>query len=241
MGSWPEPASSLMKRPPPWMMFFERCWSTLLKILRTWSQAATLKKSWALYSQIQGPHEKGMVTNSWLAFAYVLLLSCHPFHWWCVEHSVLHVACDTGGYFSMSVRLKGLMSPGLLCFGGVPISVRWHVVVFSGVRSLPTGLSCLFGHIRCACPQTSLQCSSAQRHLMVPLQKWLLCLVIVFPSEFTQAGEFCLLWMSNWLGKAEPSCCYPLEGTRRIFSSRTSSEAAVANVKYVTLSYRQML
>lgn len=89
MGSWPEPASSLMKRPPPWTMFFERCWNILPKILRTWSQAATLKKSWALYSRIQGPHEKGTVINTWFAFASGLLLSCHPIHWWCVQCSLL--------------------------------------------------------------------------------------------------------------------------------------------------------
>lgn len=144
MGSWPELASSLMKRPHPWMMFFERCWNTLLKILRTWSQAATLKKSWALYSRIQGPHEKGMVINSWFAFACGLLLSCHPFRQWCVEHSLLcgpqtcmlHVTL--GVYFSMSPRLKGLMSLGFFMFWWslAPIPLRWHIVVFSGVRGL---------------------------------------------------------------------------------------------------------
>lgn len=251
MASWPEPASSWMKQPRPWTMFSGRCWSTSPRIPRTWSRAATSKKSWTLYSQIQGPHGKGTVISSWFAlalglvgccsFAILAVVGCWTLTVWSPG---LHVACETLGWFFFS-----------------PCHSDWRASFLQGFCVLVESCPCFIEIIRCGAPwgeeSAALKCLVCMDPFGLPVLRQrcsakrlagvlsaMAPLPCDCPPEFTQAGKFCLLWMSNWGGLILCVTPSPLEEMGDTWvSSRSSTRAALAKLvgSGVTLSYQQML
>lgn len=103
----------------------------------------------------------------------------------------LHVACDTWGLFFRVTQAEGSRVSGVFMFswGLTPVSLRWDMVMFSGWRSLQCwNILSVWTHLMCLSSE-SVWCSSAKRHLLVPLQKCLLCLVILHLSS-RRLGKF---------------------------------------------------